>query len=208
MKTILAVIVAAIIAGAGGGYFGYTTAYNTALAAGTAAGQDKGYQQGLTEGKATGTTAGYAKGKEEGIIAGKADGYASGIATANGTAYKLHDPTFAEAKAFLKADTTDAILYNELTFVCTHYARNVINNAVKQGIRTAYVEVRHPNMGHSVIAFETTDNGIIYFDPQYDNQVLPVVGQKYWKCMLPTESGLTFSAPGFDDTINDILIIW
>jgi hypothetical protein len=212
VKTVLIVIVVAIVVAAGGGYFAYTTAYGTALAAGTAAGQDAGYKQGLAEGQITGNTTGYNKGKTEGLTVGKEEGrktgYEAGIATAQGTSYKLHDPTLAEVKDFLAQDTTDKIPYNELTYVCTHYARDVVNNAVKKGIRVAYVETRFTGMSHSLVAFETTDKGIMYFDPQYDNEVRPVLNKPYWQCMMPTDSGVAFSAPNFDDTINDILIIW
>jgi hypothetical protein len=208
MKTALIIILTAILTGGGGGYFAYTTAYSTALAAGTTAGQDAGYKQGLAEGQITGNSTGYIKGKEEGLAAGQKLGYATGIATAQGTSYKLYDPTLAEVKEFLANDTTDKITYNELTYVCTHYARDVINNAVKKGIRVAYVETRFTEMGHSLLAFETTDKGLVYFDPQYDNEVRPVLGKPYWQCMIPTDDGTTFSAPTFDDTIRDILVIW
>jgi hypothetical protein len=221
MKIVLIAIVVAIIAAAGGGYFSYNTAYSTALAAGTAAGQDTGYKQGLAEGQISGNTTGYNTGRaiglkdgyDSGYTKGKTEGYVAGVT--DGTTGKLgegyvvlHNPTLAEVKDFLAQDTTDKVPYNELTYVCTHYARDVINNAVKKGIRTAYVEVRHTGMSHSLIAFETSDKGIMYFDPQYDNEVRPVLGKRYWQCMLPTESGVVFSAPNFDDTINDVLIIW
>ena len=84
----------------------------------------------------------------------------------------------------------------------------LVNNAVAKGIRTAYVEIRHPAISHSIVAFETIDQGIKYFDPQYDNEVRPELGKKYWQCMLPKDDGTTFSAPDYDDTINDVLIIW
>jgi len=207
MKTILIVIVVAIIVATGGGYFAYTTAYSTALAAGTAAGQEKGYQQGFTAGQDAGNSTGYNTGRATGLKDGYSAGYNDGLATVKDTLV-LHNPNYAEVKAFLKADTTDQIPYNELTYVCTHYARDVINNAVKKGIRTAYVETRFTGMSHSLVAFETTDKGLMYFDPQYDDEVRPVLNKPYWQCMMPTDSGVTFSAPGSDDTIRDILIIW
>lgn len=221
LKTVLIVIVVAIVVAAGGGYFAYTTAYGTALSVGTAAGQEKGYQLGFVEGQIAGNTTGYNTGRtagqkegyDSGYTKGKTEGYTTGVT--DGTTGKLgdgyvvlHNPKLADVKEFLAQDTTDKIPYNELTYVCTHYARDVVNNAVKKGIRTAYVEVRHPGMSHSLIAFETPDKGIMYFDPQYDNEARPVLGKRYWQCMMPTDSGVAFSAPNFDDTINDILIIW
>ncbi len=220
MKIVIIIVIALALA-AGGGYFAYNSAYSTALAAGTAAGQEagntagynKGKAEGLTIGKEEGRTAGQKEGYDTGYTKGKTEGYATGVtdgATGKlGEGYVvLHNPTLAEVKDFLAKDTTDKVPYNELTYVCTHYARDVINNAVKKGMRTAYVEIRHTGMSHSLIAFETTDKGIMYFDPQYDNEVRPVLGKRYYQCMMPTESGVVFSAPNFDDTINDLLIIW
>ena len=215
MKIVLIIVIAIAVAVAGG-YFASTTAYNTALAAGTAAGQEKGYSSGLTAGQdagyKAGYTTGYTKGKDEGLAAGKQEGfdggYKAGIAAAQGSSYKLRDPAYAEVKDFLMQDKTDLVPYNELTYVCTHYARDVINNAINKGIRTAYVEIRHPGMGHSIVAFETTDKGIVYFEPQYDSEVRPVLGRKLWECMLPRADGAVFTAPNYDDTINDVLIIW
>jgi hypothetical protein len=224
VKTLLIIVIAIAVAGAGG-YFSYTTAYSTALAAGTTAGQEKGYQTGYTAGQEAGNTTGYAKGKVEGQTAGQKAGYDSGYTKGkeegytngikDGTTGKLgegyvvlHNPTLAEAKEFLAQDPIDKVPYNELTYVCTHYARDVINNAVKKGIRTAYVEIRHPGMSHSIVAFETIDKGIVYFEPQYDSEVRPALGKKLWECMLPKADGAVFTAPNYDDTINDILIIW
>lgn len=211
MKKMLLVILAITLVG-GGGYFVYTTA----LAAGQTAGQDKGYTTGYAAGQetgsATGYTTGYNKGKAEGSTAGKQEGYdagyKAGVAMAGGNPFKLHNPTYAEVKDFLAQDKTDQVPYNELTYVCTHYARDVINHAVDKGIRTAYVEIRHPGIGHSIVAFDTIDKGIVYFEPQYDSEVRPALGKKLWQCMLPKDDGTTFSAPNYDDTINDVLIIW
>ncbi len=215
MKKLLIIVVVLVMAGAGG-YFTYNTAYSTALAAG----QEKGYQTGYVAGQEVGNTTGYNignttgynignttgynKGKEEGY----ATGYKAGVATAGGNPLKLHNPTYAEVKDFLAQDKTDQVPYNELTYVCTHYARDVINHAIDKGIRTAYVEIRHPGMGHSIVAFDTTDKGIVYFEPQYDSEVRPVLGKRLWQCMLPKDDGTAFTAPGYDDTINDVVVIW
>ena len=139
-------------------------------------------------------------------------GVASVVAAATpGPGLSLHNPTYAKAVAFLAEDKTDQIPYDPLKYVCTHYCRDVINHAVARGIRTAYIEIRFPvttGMSHSIIAFETTDKGIAYFDPQYDSEVKPQLGKKLFQCMMPRADGAVFTAPDYDDTINDILVIW
>jgi len=122
-------------------------------------------------------------------------------------ALNLHNPTFREAVDFLEADRTDANEYVEGDYVCSHFAADVNNNAEKQGIRCALVDVRFPSSGHAIIAFDTTDEGLIYFDPINDDRVRPVIGKRYWKCIEP-KSGYVYEKPSFDDTIVDIVVIW
>lgn len=123
------------------------------------------------------------------------------------SALNLHNPTFREAVDFLEEDRTDANEYVEGEYVCSHFAADVNNNAEKQGIRCALVDVRFPSSGHAIIAFDTTDEGMVYFDPISDERVRPVVGKRYWKCIEP-KPGYVYEKPSFNDTIEDIVVIW
>lgn len=122
-------------------------------------------------------------------------------------ALHLHNPIFEEATSFLRKDKTDANEYLEDEYVCSHFARDVNNNAENQGIRCAYVEIRFPESGHAIIAFDTTDNGMVYFDATTDERVRPIIGQEYWQCIEP-RPGYYYTKPSYDDTIVDILVIW
>jgi hypothetical protein len=122
-------------------------------------------------------------------------------------ALHLHNPTFEEALDFLERDRTDANEYIEGEYVCSHFAADVNNNAEKQGIRCALVDVRFPDSGHAIIAFETTDEGLVYFEPLTDDRVRPVIGKRYYRCIEP-EPGYIYSKPSFNDTIEDIVVIW
>ena len=119
----------------------------------------------------------------------------------------LHNPTFEEVISFLTEDKTDSNEYVEDMYVCSHFARDVNNNADSQGIRCAYVDVRYPKTAHAIIAFNTTDEGLVYFDPVSDERVRPVVGKEYWRCIEP-KPGYYYEKPSFDDTIVDIVMIW
>lgn len=121
--------------------------------------------------------------------------------------FHLHNPTFEEAISFLTGDKTDSNEYVEDEYVCSHFARDVNNNADRQGIRCAYVDTRYPGSAHAIIAFDTTDNGLVYFDPATDERVRPVVGKEYWRCIKP-RPGYYYEKPSFDDTIMDIVVIW
>jgi len=122
-------------------------------------------------------------------------------------ALHLHNPTFKEARDFLEEDKTDANEYVEGEYVCSHFAADVNNNAERQGIRCALVDVRFPRSSHAIIAFDTTDEGLVYFDPITDDRVRPVIGEHYWECIEP-EPGYEYEKPSFDDTIEDIVVIW
>jgi len=122
-------------------------------------------------------------------------------------AFHLHNPTFEETISFLEEDKTDSNEYLEDEYVCSHFAADVNNNAESQGIRCALVDIRFPRSGHAIIAFDTTDEGLVYFDPVSDERVRPAIGKDYWRCIEP-RPGYHYAEPSFDDTIVDIVVIW
>ena len=119
----------------------------------------------------------------------------------------LHNPAFREAIGFMTRDKTNSNKYIEGEYVCSHFARDVNNNAEEQGLRCAIVDIRFPDGGHAIIAFETVDKGLIYFDPQTDERVNPVAGKRYWQCIEP-RPGYYYEQPSYDDTIMDVLVSW
>ena len=121
--------------------------------------------------------------------------------------FNLHNPTFEEALDFLTEDRTDSNEYTEPTYVCTHFARDVNDNAESLGIRCAYVDIRYSQQAHAIIAFDTIDEGLVYFEPASDERVRPVIGEAYWQCIEPSP-GYRYEKPLFDDTIMDIVVIW
>ena len=196
--------------------------YNAAYAVGDAAGYDKGYSAGqkigYSSGKQDGYNEGHVSGKQEGYDEGydlgKADGYEEGydegIQAGSGHGYTLRDPTYKQAVAFLKRDKTDENEYVEDThgvYVCSHFARDVCNNAEAEGLRCAFVSLIYSEGGHALIAFDTVDEGLVYFDAITDERAKPVVGERYYQCIEP-RPGYYYVEPEFDDTIMDILVIW
>jgi hypothetical protein len=193
-----------------GGFITYIIAYGT----GEAAGYDKGYSSGQDAGYSSGKQDGYDLGKEEGYNAGytsgKADGYDEGMQAGFGHGYTLRDPTYAEAVAFIREDKTNENEYIEGSYgvyVCSHFSRDVCNNAEGEGLRCAYVALVYPEMGHAIVAFNTVDQGLVYFDAITDERARPVIGERYYKCIEP-RPGYYYVSPSFDDTIMDILVIW
>jgi hypothetical protein len=175
---------------------GYTDGYGE--------GKQDGYQSGYTSGLATGTMQGYQNGYSEGQTAG----YDTGLTAGFGHGYTINDPTWAQVLDFLAKDKTDEKPYNLAMYVCSHFTKDVCNNAEATGIRCAVVELRYVSgQGHVIVAFNTIDRGLVYFEPQTDEQANPAIGLKYYKTIIP-KPGYYYMAPGYDDTIQDMVVIW
>ncbi len=173
--------------------FGSLVLYGLAYSEGETAGYDGGYsageKAGYSSGKQSGYDEGYFSGKQdgyaEGYNSGKAEGYEEGVEAGLGHGYTLKDPTYRQAGTFLRKDKTDSNKFVEDTYVCSHFARDVCNNAESEGLRCAYVGLIYPEGDHAIIAFETIDKGLVYFDPQSDDKVKPVIGKRYYQCVEP-----------------------
>ena len=187
--------------------------YNAAYAMGDAAGYDKGYsagqkigyssgkQDGYDEGYVTGKQGGYDEGYDLGKAEGYEEGHAEGMQAGLGHGYTLRDPTYKEAVTFLREDRTDRNKYDEDSYVCSHFARDVGNNAEAGGLRCAFVELRFGEGGHSIIAFDTIDKGLVYFEPQFDDEVEVIINQSYSRLN-------NYQKPPTNDNIIGILVIW
>jgi len=135
-------------------------------------------------------------------VRGQADGYKSGVIAGAGSGYDLRNPSYQEVKQFLRLDRTDSNKYVEEVYTCSDFAADVNNNAEAQGIRCALVEIKYPeNMGHALVAFHTVDRGLMFIEPQYDDEVEIESNESYSKL-----NG--YKKPSFDDTIVRYLVIW
>ncbi len=82
----------------------------------------------------------------------------------------LRDPTYDEVLAFLRVDQTDKNKYRMLTYNCQSFAKDVMFNARDIGLRSYFVVIQFEDQysTHAVVAFNTTDFGMQYFEPQSD----------------------------------------
>jgi hypothetical protein len=125
-----------------------------------------------------------------------------------GYGYVLMDPGYQEMQDFLAQDMTSEREYVEGEYVCVDFAADVKANAARQGIRCAYVVIEYRGeTGHAIIAFDTTDEGMVFIEPQFDWEVEPEIGERYYQCVTPP-SGYYMTKPPYDDTITRIVVIW
>ena len=165
-----------------------------------------GYVRGYQKGNAGSYTQAYSQGKDEGYRAGYQSGlqaeYKPGPEQKTSNEYTLQNPTYQEMKTFLAQDSTNVNNYMEDQYVCVDFAAAVNNNAEAKGIRCAVVDIFYPDgYGHTIVAFDTTDRGLIYIEPQFDQEVKLVVGRSYSQLN-------NFTAAPRDDTIKRYLIVW
>jgi phage shock protein A len=121
--------------------------------------------------------------------------------------YIANDPTYAAMQTFLAADTTDSEPYVTGSYVCWNYASDVIADAAKQHIRCGFVYVEFPGSAHAVVAFNTTDKGLVYIEPQSDEVVQLKTGVHYYQSIIP-KPGYHYAQPGYDDTVKVFDVIW
>jgi hypothetical protein len=122
--------------------------------------------------------------------------------------YVLNDPTYEMVMEFLADDGTNDKKYDETEYNCTDYSADVKANAADEGIRCAYVNIYFAgHMGHSIVAFDTTDEGLVFIEPQTDDEVDLQVGQRYHESVL-AKPGEHYLAPDDDDTVVRFTVIW
>jgi hypothetical protein len=180
---------------------GYTEGYDAGHTEGYDIGHTEGYDGGYTEGYDIGHTEGYDKGQLEGYEEGQVEGYSAGHVAAASEGGLLVNPSYQEMKQFLEADRTDTKQYIKDEYDHFNMTADIKKNAEAQGIRTARVYIEFPDSCLSLVAFETTDKGLIFICPDDDKEMRVEVGIKYYE-----DNG--YQKPDWDDTIKEVVISW
>ena len=114
-----------------------------------------------------------------------------------------HNPTFAEMIAFLNSNKVNWQEYKE-NYDCYDFACALQREAFEHGIRCAFVAMWFPDRsGHAIVAFDTTDKGLIYIEPQADLPAKVEIGIRYWAWFYDPNYTV-----GSDDTIVGITLKW
>ncbi len=92
---------------------------------------------------------------------------------------ELKTPTFQEVRDFILRDPTSRNKFVPNQYECRHFATEVNNNAEAEGLRCAFVLLCFNRGQHAVVAFDTTDRGLVYIESQTDAAIHPEVGGKY-----------------------------
>jgi len=92
--------------------------------------------------------------------------------------YTLRNPAYQETLEFLDSDQTDKNQYNQ-SYTCINFANDFKKNALKEGYRCGYVIVEFHETRHAIVCFNTSDNGLIFIEPQNDKIVTLTTEQQY-----------------------------
>ena len=90
----------------------------------------------------------------------------------------LRDPTYEEALQFIRSDQTDKSQYSQ-SYTCINFANDFRNNALNEGYRCGYVAIEFGETSHAIVCFNTSDNGLIFIEPQTDEIVTLATEQSY-----------------------------
>lgn len=82
--------------------------------------------------------------------------------------------TWMELVDFITDDHTNWNDYDAVDYNCLDYAVDLVENAHEQNLKAWVVGVDFVDeeTGHAFVAFETSDRGIVYVEPQGDNTYL------------------------------------
>lgn len=155
---------------------GYDSGYATGFVDGNQDGYLEGYSKGYSLGNTTGIDIGYEMGYKDGLVKGVLGDY-------EGWGTFVKNPTYDEVLEFIEEDETDEMEYIVGEFECLDFCMMFRNNAFKKGYisYTVWIDWVGQTSGHSIIAFNTTDKGMVYLDPMIDYFVDLQVGIDYWK---------------------------
>jgi len=177
--SIVGLILVPVLFSVGGIYYGYDSGFK--------AGNTTGFEMGKVVSYEKGYVSGYDNGKE--FVVTHLDQY---VTVPKAVKYD-------EVVKFLEVDKTSNIEYSE-GFNCISFANSIKYNAEKVGIKCGLVSFDissyKDSIGHAINCFETTDRGIVYFDPQTD-------GQKYGIYV-----GGTYVLQGITYKITKVDVIW
>ncbi len=94
-------------------------------------------------------------------------------------------PRYDEVIDFLKEDDTSKKRWTK-EYDCTQFSHEVVRNAISSGIFACEVTIDIDtksdgkiDAGHDIIAFNTTDAGIIYVEPQNDKRIYMSTGMNW-----------------------------
>ena len=88
-----------------------------------------------------------------------------------------YDVSYNEVVDFLRNDNISEHKYIAGEYVCYNFAVDTVYRANEKEIRCAYVVIPQPGgaigFNHAIIGFNTTDMGMVYFEPQTDTRMFP-----------------------------------
>ena len=82
----------------------------------------------------------------------------------------LKEPNLSNVKRFVKRNKIDELNYTDGNFTCLNFTNQFIKEFAEFGFSSCRADIffEGKNIGHSIATVRTTDNSIIFVDPQTD----------------------------------------
>ena len=133
---------------------------------------ESGYELGFAEGNQSGSASAYEL--------GFAEGRKQGLKDRTTTGYYIRDPSYNEMINFLSLDQTNNKTYDIRNYNCYDYSKDICDHAFEEGYRCGFVYIELSGaFAHAIVCFNTTDRGVIFIEPQSDEEVVLKIGEHY-----------------------------
>jgi hypothetical protein len=93
-----------------------------------------------------------------------------------------YTPTLEEVEEILEEDKINEAEYNETDFNCVEYSNGLVHAFLNNNIFACHTELDFSDGAHALVTVNTSDNGIIYIEPQDDTIFYNLnIGDNYCK---------------------------
>jgi len=151
-----------------------------------------------------------AQAKKEGLVEGEEIGYKKGYDEGY-QKDRPRDPVYSEVEKIIRNSTFSLFPWAS----CASLTADFVNEMREKGIRTGTVFIDFYGAGHAIVAFDTPDKGLIYFDWVSVTKGENVFIMREVKVDLEKrdfryfkENNLSLPYPGFNDIVYGVSIIW
>ena len=109
----------------------------------------------------------------------------------NGSTY--YKPSLSSVNEFLKENDVDEREYKDEDYTCVDYTFDLMEAGKKEGFETGFVYIYlysdNSNSAHSIAYFNTSDEGVVYVEPQTDTMLYELPKDEYyWKLVYEKEN--------------------
>lgn len=110
------------------------------------------------------------------ILNGSSDEYQEIVDINTENTESLINVNYSTLISFIESDTTDEHEYEYYSFICIDFSLALLHNASLQNISSGIAILDyHTWDGHAITCFDTTDEGVVFIEPQTDSDITNLI---------------------------------